>query len=551
MAHHTAAYASDTTSGIVIQDWLAHRAAVSPDRLALDAGRVRWTFAELDRQASAMARRLAALGIRAGDRVALLLSNGPTFVALVHAAPRLGAVLVPLNTRLAAPELAWQLGDAGARLLIHDEQHAELAAATLQTMHAGPGATAPTTATAPASLPAQDTPEELPEDSAHAVERCATATLSELPEADIPLSTKIDLSTIHTIIYTSGTTGRPKGAMLTYGNHWWSAIGSALNLGLHADDRWLAVLPLFHVGGLAILLRSTIYGIAAVVHAAFDPAAANRAIDEDGVTIVSVVSTMLQRMLAERGPRPYPPSLRCVLLGGGPAPRPLLDICAERGIPVVQTYGLTETASQVATLSPADALRKLGSAGKPLLPIELRIDRHGMPAPPGEIGEILVRGPTVTIGYINRPAESARALRDGWLHTGDLGYLDDEGYLYVVDRRDDLIISGGENIYPAEIEAVLLAHPAIEEAGVVGLADDEWGQVPVAAVKVRPGHTLDPTEALAFCTAQLARYKVPKRIWLVDALPRNAAGKLQRNVLRAQLQRLADSPSRPSERPSA
>src|SRR5690606_1073203 len=183
----------------------------------------------------------------------------------------------------------------------------------------------------------------------------------------------IDLGAVHTIIYTSGTTGRPKGAQLTYGNHWWSAVASALNLGLHGDDRWLACLPLFHVAGLSILMRSVIYGMTAIVHDRFDAERVNRAIDEDGVTIVSVVATTLQRMLEARGRRPYPPHLRCLLAGGGPVPRPLLEECHRRGLPVVQTYGLTETASQVVTLAPDDALRKIGSAGKPLLPNELRI----------------------------------------------------------------------------------------------------------------------------------------------------------------------------------
>ncbi len=503
-----------TDSTMLMPDWLARRAAISPSHPALLVGRACWSFAELDHWATEMAHRLAATGVRSGDRVALLLRNSAEFVALVHAAPRIGVVLVPLNTRLAAPELAWQLADVGARLLLHDAHH-RAAARTVQRMVSG--------------LPVAAVGCEVP-----SVGNGSLAPGTPARRATPTPDSRIDLSAVHMIIYTSGTTGRPKGAMLTYGNHWWSAIGSALNLGHHHDDRWLAVLPLFHVGGLAILMRSVIYGIPAVVHETFDPAAANRAIDEDGVTIVSVVSAMLQRMLDERGECPYRATLRCVLLGGGPAPKPLLDACAQRGIPVAQTYGLTETASQVATLSPADALRKLGSAGKPLLPTELRIDQDGAPAPPGEVGEILVRGPTVTIGYVNRPDETARAIRDGWLHTGDQGYLDSEGYLYVVDRRDDLIISGGENVYPAEVEAILLAHPAIEEAGVVGVTDTRWGQVPVAAVKVRPGQQLSFAELLAFCTERLVRYKVPARVWFVDELPRNAAGKLLRRLLKEQ-----------------
>jgi O-succinylbenzoic acid--CoA ligase len=258
----------------------------------------------------------------------------------------------------------------------------------------------------------------------------------------------------------------------------------------------------------------------------------NRAIDEDGVTIISVVAAMLARMLDERGAQPYPPTLRTVLLGGGPAPRPLLEACAARGVPVVQTYGLTEAASQVATLAPGDALRKLGSAGKPLLPTQLRVVGPDGDRAPGEVGEIVVRGPTVTPGYLARPHATARARRGGWLYTGDLGYLDAEGYLYVVDRRDDLIISGGENIYPAEVEAVLLAHSAVMEAGVIGVADARWGQVVCAFVRLRPDSALAADELIAFCRERLARYKVPATIRFVETLPRNAAGKLLRRALR-------------------
>jgi O-succinylbenzoic acid--CoA ligase len=552
----------DAGGGMRMPDWLSRRAALSPDRPALLAGGARWTFAELDRLVATAARRLAALGVAPGDRVAVLLGNGPDLVALVHAVARTGAVLVPLNTRLTASELAWQLTDAGARLLVYDGPHA---AAAVAAGRMAPGLSLVPVAGAAAReqpLPPTPSPRAPPAErgspardgaglsfsTASRGRREGTAQLrAKLPlsaggargegvggrgSAEVPLRDWIDLSAVHSIQYTSGTTGRPKGAMLTYGNHWWSAVGSALNLGNQQDDCWLAVLPLFHVGGMSILMRSVIYGIPAVVHPSFDPAAANRAIDEDRVTIVSVVGVMLRRMLEERGARPYPAWLRCVLLGGGPAPRALLETCARRGVPVIQTYGLTETASQVATLAPVDALRKLGSAGKPLLPTELRIDRDGTPAAPGEAGEIVVRGPTVTSGYVNRPDETARAIRDGWLRTGDLGYLDGEGYLYVLDRRDDLIISGGENVYPAEVEAALLAHPDIEEAAVVGVPHAHWGQIPVAAVKLRQGGALGEREVTAFCAERLARYKVPARVRFVDALPRNAAGKLLRNVVR-------------------
>jgi len=484
----------------LMPNWLAHRAAVLPDQPALLAAGARWTFSQLDRWASGMARGLLAHGTAPGSRVALLLRNRPEFVALAHAAPRASMTLVPLNTRLAAPELAWQIADSGAHLLIYDADTAALAEMALK--------------------------QAADADSVAAVD---IASLHERSAAAAEVCAPIDLSDVYTVVYTSGTTGRPKGALLTYGNYWWSAVGSALNLGNHIGDRWLAVLPLFHVGGLSILVRAAIYGIPAVLHSSFDPVAVNRAIDEDGVTIISVVSTMLQRMLDDRGDRSYPAALRCVLLGGGPAPRRLLEACAARGVPVVQTYGLTETASQVATLAPADALRKLGSAGQPLLPTELRIVSAGAT----DVGEILVRGPTVMRGYINRPEETAQMLRDGWLHTGDLGYLDAEGYLYVVSRRHDLIISGGENIYPAEVEAVLLAHPAVEEAAVVGLPDARWGHVPAAAVKLRGGMAASDAELIDFCRERLAGYKVPKLVRFAATLPRNAAGKLLRDELKA------------------
>ncbi len=474
-----------------LPDWLYQRAQATPERLAVVFEGEAWTFRELEARAARAAAGLRAWGVRPGERVAVLARNSSGYVTAVHAISRAGAVLVPLNTRLTAAELAWQVADAGVRWVLADDAHAAVAAAL---------------------TPAQWRP--------------LTGGWAEAAPPLAPEGPR-DAEALHSLLYTSGTTGQPKAAMLTYGNHWWSAIGSALNLGLRADDRWLACLPLFHVGGLAILLRGAIYGMTVIVHPGFDPGAVNTALEAQAVTHLSVVSAMLQRLLAARGEQPFPNTLRCVLLGGGPAPRALLEACAARKAPVVQTYGLTEAASQVATLAPEEALRKLGAAGKPLLPTEVRIEN---PDEAG-VGEILVRGPTVTPGYAGRPEATAQALRDGWLHTGDLGRLDDEGFLYVLDRRDDLIISGGENVYPAEVEAVLLAHPAVAEAGVAGLPDDRWGQVPAAWVVLRPGGEATPTDLLAHCAAQLARYKLPVHVRLVAALPRNASGKLVRRRL--------------------
>jgi O-succinylbenzoic acid--CoA ligase len=450
-----------------VPDWLRQRAELTPGRLALLTDDVEWSFAMLDERVDAAAHALLEHGVQAGQHVGILAPNGARFVVAVHALARLGAVIVPINTRLTPAEIDWQTADANLSLILTESSVSQLLASPV------------------AALDPRD----------------------------------FDLEQPYSIIYTSGTTGRPKGAILTYGNHWWSAVASALNLGLLPTDRWLACLPLFHVGGLSILLRSLAYGIPAVVHAHFDAALVNQAIDEQGVSIVSVVSTMLERMLVERAGRPFPPTLRCVLLGGGPAPLPLLERALASGAPVVQTYGLTETASQVTTLAPEDAVRKVGSAGKPLMGTRIRSEPDG---------EICVSGPTVSPGYLHQPPRPT-----AWLHTGDLGYFDDEGYLFVLDRRDDLIVSGGENVYPAEVEATLLAHPAVSEAGVFGVADPRWGRSVAAAVALHPGAVVSSDELLTFVRQRLASYKVPRQIEFRDSLPRNAAGKLVRRELRS------------------
>jgi O-succinylbenzoic acid--CoA ligase len=517
---------------VYLPNWLAQRAALTPHRPALILAGETLTFAELDERASSVDHLLADAGVAAGDRVATLYDSSGPFVVLVHALMRRRAILVPLNARLTAGELSWQL-HAGADCLIFDRTHARLARGAAQ--HANRVrllAGAEVGASTDGHIGARGRSA-----AAHSPQGGMDATTGT---AGIPL---VDLDVVHSIIYTAGTTGRPKGAMLTYGNHWWNAIGSTLNLGLQEDDRWLACLPLFHVGGLAILWRSVICGFPVVLHESFDPARVNRSIDTEQITIVSVVATMLQRMLAERGNRAYPPTLRCVLLGGGPAPLPLLQRCVRRGIPVFQTYGLTEAASQVATLAPEDALRKVGSAGKPLFPVQIRIDCTGAHAsgPEPAVGEIVVRGPTVFAGYLGeRNGVRAPAGRrdDEWFYTGDLGYLDDEGYLYVLDRRDDLIVSGGENVYPKEVEDVLLAHPAVADAGVYGVPDGTWGKVPVAAIVLRDGASATEAEVIRHCKKRLSRFKAPASIRIVERLPRNAAGKLQRSRLQESMQEL-------------
>jgi O-succinylbenzoic acid--CoA ligase len=478
-------------------NWLAKRAFLTPERICLVDGELSLTFREFHESVQSIARKLITIGIGQGDLVGLLVENSYRAPQFIYALQYIGAVTVLLNIRLTANELSWQLQDSGCKRLIYDPALLAIVEA-VKTEHP-------------------------------AITLLSYLDVEAQAEAAVALSEELDLESLHSVLYTSGTTGYPKGVMLTNGNHWWSAMGSALNLGIQEQDRWLVCVPLFHVSGLSIMLRAVIYGITMVIHRKFLPHKVNQAICQDGITIVSVVTAMVAAMLQELKVESYPASFRCLLLGGGPAPLSVLQACRDKQIPVYQTYGLTETASQLATLSPEYCYSKIGSAGKALFPSELRIEAQGKTTAAGEVGEIVVRGPTVTQGYLHQEKHNQKAFRDGWLHTGDLGYIDSEGFLYVLDRRSDLIISGGENVYPAEIEAVLSSHSAVVESGVTGVPHERWGQVPVAFVVL--SRRIAKEELQAFCSTKLARYKLPYEIHFVASLPRNASNKLLRRKL--------------------
>jgi len=470
-------------------DWLAERAAQNTPALEFDSQT--WTYSALNTWVESIAAYLESCGVNRGARVAIHLSNQPVYVALIHALARLGAIAVPLNTRLTETELNWQMEQSQSNFLICESEHIK-----------------------------------------HPKRILVPEVLSTPQPDSTPLRPSPELDSVQGIFFTSGTTGSPKGAMLTLGNHYSSALASAERLPVKKNDRWLLTMPLYHIGGLSIVFRAAIYGIEIVLHSGFDVDAVHHALTEENITHVSLVPTMLHRLL-EKYPNFAPsPSLRVILLGGAGAPQNLLEKALKLNLPIALTYGLTEATSQVATSTPEQTHAKPGSVGKPLNGTTASIvDESGKSLPNGKVGEILVGGKTVMIGYLDseRPDRSL-------LHTGDIGYLDSDGDLWVLTRRTDLIVSGGENIYPEEVERALTNHPAVSEACVVGMPDPEWGQSVAAAVVLR--EPCDGESLLQFLRGQLAGYKVPRKIVFVESLPHTASGKLKRAEVAIGVQRL-------------
>ncbi|TYQ27290.1 o-succinylbenzoate--CoA ligase [Pseudanabaena sp. UWO310] len=522
-------------------NWLSQRAVQKKEAIALsfrdgvNLTASTWTYAQLEEEVNLWVAQLQAWGIRSGDRVGLLLANQPRYITLVHAMTRCEAVAVFLNIRLTAKEINWQIEDSQVGYLLYDEftrstiqefknlEFENLEFENLEFKN-------------PIEVSYLDI-SEIDYSSLNSLFRDRCNPLEKRQFG----SESINLENLQGIFYTSGTTGKPKGVPLTYGNHFHSAIASVLNLGLQSDDNWLLCMPMFHVGGLAIVWRSAIYGIKLTLLPKFDERDVLEAIASERVTLISLVPTMLTRLL-EHSLWQNLQQLRGLLLGGAPASPELIARCQQLNLPIMPTYGMTETASQITTLRTEEIALKQGSSGLPLLGNSLRIvdiDDAQRELPSGEIGQILVQGASVMSGYLqtDRLQAQSQGIADGWLHTGDMGYLDRDGYLYVVSRRSDLIISGGENIYPTEIEAILLSHPAIAEACVVGIVDREWGEF-VAAILVTNHNSHQPTltEIRDFCEQKsLARYKLPKEIYVWKSLPKTASGKLLRQQIRNQI----------------
>jgi len=494
-------------------DWLARRARTSPDATALieAADGTEWRYADLDAAVAETAGRLAALGVRAGDHLGVLMETRVAFVRLVHAAARLGAVLVPLNARLAEPELARQAAVADLHLLVCEaETESEAVHASAARADAEPVA-------------------DVPVASVDAPDREAVAPLGGTDPADFARA-EWSRGDRRAMLFTSGTTGDPKAVELTAGNFLSSAVSSAFRLGVAPDDRWLLCLSMYHMGGLSVVLRSALYGSTVVLQEGFDAASAVDALAEYEATGVSLVPTMLGRML-DAGD--VADSLRFVLLGGAPAREQLLDRCEERGVPVHPTYGMTETTSQIATARPREAFAHRGTVGRPLLWTDVTVvDDSGDPLPAGETGELVVAGPTITPGYYGDPDATEAAFGPHGLRTGDVGYRDDGGRIWVLNRREDRIVTGGENVHPGEVVDVLRGHPGVRDAAVVGLDDEEWGERVGALVVPADGTELSADDVEAHCEGRLAGYKRPRTVEFADELPRTASGTVEREAVR-------------------
>jgi fatty-acyl-CoA synthase len=492
-----------TTPDISVSGWFKQRALRSPERTAVTFEDDAWTYAQLDKRVDDLAGTLRAGGVVRGDRVGYLGVNDSAFLVAMFAASRLGAIFVPLNFRLAGPEIEYIVNDAEIHTLLIGEEHRELALGIRAKLCCD-------------RLLFPDSPLEGEPHSGAGI---------ALPE-DVAL-----------IMYTSGTTGRPKGAMLTNGNLWWNNVNSLLTTDFLRDDVSLNSAPLFHIGGLNVTTLVTLMkGAHLVLHKQFDAGAFLTDVVRFRVTTHFAVPAML--LFVSQHPRFEEAdlsSIRQIMVGGAPMPESLLRLYVERGINVLQGYGLTETAPMVSFLTPDWALQKLGSAGKPsaLTDVRLRTADGGVAAKPGERGEVCVRGPNVMAGYWQQPDATAAVMDGEWLRTGDVGYFDEDDFLYICDRVKDMLISGGENVYPAEVENVLYRHPSIAEVAVIGMPDDRWGEAVMAVAALKPGTSLSLDDLQTFVEPLLARYKIPRRLEIVDALPRNSTGKVLKFNLRA------------------
>ncbi|UIO44957.1 o-succinylbenzoate--CoA ligase [Brevibacillus brevis] len=492
--------------------WIEKRARITPTRIAVIANEQSLTYQQMNEQIQRVANYLRhELQVKKGDRIGILSQNSLEYVLLLFAIAKLGAIAVPFNIRLTPAELDYQFEDSGIRMLCAQPEFA----ATIELIKAK-ASVAHMIWLEPGELPwSQDGPSESSQHS---------RIDADDGRGDDP----------YIICYTSGTTGKPKGAVLTQENMFWNSIHNVAALDLTSEDCSIVLLPLFHIGGIGLFAFPTwLAGGCVVVAGKFDPDKAIQLIETHRVTIVMGVPAIHEAI------RQSPlfattsfDSVRWFYNGGAPCPMELIQHFQERGLPFGQGYGLTETSPTVFMIAKEDARRKAGSIGKPVMFCEVRlISDDGKDVGQGEIGELLVKGPNVMKEYWNRPEETAKTIRDGWLYTGDLARFDEEGFAYIVGRRKDMIISGGENIYPLELEQVIGELDGVQEAAVVGVPDEKWGEVAKAFIVPKSGAVITEAHIKEHCEQRLAKYKIPKSFVFLTELPRNATGKIVKQAL--------------------
>jgi acyl-CoA synthetase (AMP-forming)/AMP-acid ligase II len=507
-----------------IGELLTRQARLNPDKEGLveTASGRRFSYGELNTRSNRVANGLSSLDLAQGDRVGLLLMNSTEFVESFFAVGKAGGVIVPLNWRLVADELEFILSDSGTSVLIFGAEFADLAAELRSRGDATPVEHWIQSGGEPGD-------EVLGYDDWIAAQSDAEPT---------PVGRGDDLLFI---MYTSGTTGLPKGVIHSHDTVLWALLTIMATSDFRIDDRYLNTLPMFHVGALAPMLSCLYGGVTLVVVRAFDPNDAWKQIGDESITTTLMVPAMLQFMLAVYNPDVHDGSkLRWVMSGAAPVPLPLIEAYIGMGIEIQQVYGLTETGGPACLITGADAVERAGSTGKAFFHTDVRVVREdGSDCDPDEKGEVLVAGPHIMLGYWNRPDATAETIVDGWLHTGDVATMDADGFVTIVDRTKDMLISGGENVYPAEIETVLLGHPGVADAGVIGVPSEKWGESPLAVI-VRSDADLTAQDVITYTKGKLAPFKTVKAVEFVDEIPRNPSGKILKRSLREQYSEPAD-----------
>ena len=503
-----------------IGQWLTKRAFLNPLREAYvdDSDSPRLTFSELNQRCNRIANALLASGIETGDRVGLLLMNSAEFLESYFALAKIGAVVVPLNWRLVPDELEFILKDSGTKSLIFGEEFVE----NVADLH---GRGAATDVEQWLQVTEQTEIPDFAEDY-HAFRDGA--------DGEEPPIGAYDDDMLY-IMYTSGTTGLPKGVVHTHNTTMWAVLTIAATCYYRETDRYLSPLPMFHVGALTPITVGIYRGFTIVAMRTFDAERAWQLVKDEGITIGLLVPAMLNFMLQVPDIEQFDYSKwRWCMSGAAPVPESLIEAYAEIGIEVHQVYGLTESCGPACLIDAENALKKIGSTGKAFFHTEVKIvDERGRECPPDTPGELLVRGQHVMREYWNQPEATAETLVDGWLHTGDGAVMDGEGFVSIRDRIKDMIISGGENVYPAEIESLLQTHPKILEAAVIGQPSERWGESPFAIV-VRSDDSLSESDVLEYCNGRLARFKQPKGVAFIEEIPRNPSGKILKRILRDQ-----------------